>query len=509
MARSPGDEDDVPSPSVDGPGANRRALRHWIGGIGTLTRRIVWAVVLLLLALLCVRAYLSTQGTPLRPWQTLVPDEESADAIARGDWREYVKAENAMFDDLHRRMQMKLEPGDRTPLNRYYDASFTAPARYGRDWNRSFVLEPSSHPRGVVVLLHGLTDSPYSMRSIAQLYRAHGFVALVPRMPGHGTVPASLTHEGRKQWNAATDMAMREARRRASGGIPIHLVGYSNGAALALLHVTGRIERGEPADADRLVLLSPMIEVNAFARYAGLAGVPAFFTRYAKSAWLDLLPEFNAFKYNSFPVRAARESYLVTADLQASLRRIGEQGRMARMPPILAFQSIVDDTVTARAVTTRLFDALPANGSELVLFDVNRSRVMAPMFRERATAWSRDALQTSRAYTLTVVGPASDEDANAVARSRRAGAPAIVASPIGVRYPADVYSLSHVALPFADDDPLYGIRPSGRQALQLGSIAVRGERNTLLVSQDSLSRLGYNPFHAWMLSRIAEDLDGP
>jgi len=55
------------------------------------------------------------------------------------------------------------------------------------------VLEPDGAPRGVVVLLHGLTDSPYSQRHIARLYRDRGFVALVIRLPGHGTVPAALT----------------------------------------------------------------------------------------------------------------------------------------------------------------------------------------------------------------------------------------------------------------------------------------------------------------------------
>ena len=124
MARSPGDEDDVPSPSVDEPGANRTALRHWIGGIGTLTRRIVWAVVLLLLALVCVRAYQSTQGPPLRPWHTIVPDELSADAIAaRRLARRTSRPRTRMFEQLHRRLQSKHEAGDRTPLNRYYDAS--------------------------------------------------------------------------------------------------------------------------------------------------------------------------------------------------------------------------------------------------------------------------------------------------------------------------------------------------------------------------------------------------
>ncbi len=511
MARTP--EDEARAPSEPAAATRSRSvaglLRRSIGGIGTLARKLAVMVALLLLVLVCVRAWLSTQGPPLHPWQTIVPKEASADAIAHDDWRAYVRAEDAMFAQLQRKLDSKLEPRERTQLNRYYSGSRVSPARFDRDWNHSFVLEPQGAPRGVVVLLHGLTDSPYSMRSLATLYRERGFVALVPRMPGHGTVPAALTREGRKEWYAAVEMAMREARRHAKGRLPIHLVGYSNGGALALLHVLKRVEHGEPAGVERIVLLSPMVEVNRFARYAGLAGIPAYFSRYAKSAWLDLLPEFNPFKYNSFPVRAARESYLVTADLHAALAKVAGSQRAANLPPILAFQSVVDDTVAARAVMTRLLDAWPAVGSELVLFDVNRSRVIAPMLRTTATDWSRDALQASRRYTLTVVGVASDENADAIARSRAAGANAIVAQPIGLRYPVDVYSLSHIALPFAEDDPLYGNRDAQRGILQLGAIAVRGERNALMVSQDNLGRLSYNPFHAWMLGRIAEHIVEP
>lgn len=483
-------------------------IRRSISGLGTFARRVLLGIVLLVILLVGIRAYLSTQGPPLRPWQTIVPEEPDAAEIAGMDWRAYTQAEAAMFEQVHRKLQAKLDPADRTPLNRYYDASLTSPLRFERDWNRSFAFEPRGKARGVAVMLHGLTDSPYSMRSLAELYRARGFVVLVPRMPGHGTVPAGLTREGRDEWNAVVDMAMREAQRRAGSDLPIHLVGYSNGAALALLHEMRWIERGQRSDVDRIVLLSPMIEVNRFARYAGLAGVPAFFTRYAKTAWLDLIPEYNPFKYNSFPVRAARESYLVTADLQRSLDTVSRQNRMAQLPPILAFQSVVDDTVSARAVMRRLFDALPDNGSELVLFDVNRSRVMAPMLRPAATDWPREVLQRARNYTLTVLGVASQDDATVLARSRAAHAPAITAQPIGMPYPAEVYSLSHVALPFADDDPLYGLHPAGQGGLRLGAIAVRGERNALVVSQDALSRLGSNPFHGYMLSRIDEAI-GP
>lgn len=508
MAASGGEEGGSATASARG-GMKPRRLRGWIRGLagGTvgLVRWFAIVVAVLLLVLIGVRAYLSTQGPPLKPWHIDVPEELDADAIERADWPAYVAAEDAMFDAVHRELQREMKPADRTPINRYHDGSLSSPLRFERDWNRSFVLEPEGAVTGVAVLLHGLTDAPYSMRTLAQLYRQRGFVAIVPRLPGHGTVPAGLTREGRKEWNATVDMAMREAHRRAGGKAPVHLVGYSNGAALAMLHVMRRIERGERSDATRIVLLSPMVEVNRFARYAGLAGLPAIFGRYARSAWLDLLPEFNPFKYNSFPVHAARESYLVTADLHAAIETVARQQRLGEVPPILGFQSAVDDTVSARGVMTGLFDRLADNGSELVLFDVNRSRVISPMFRA-ATDWPDDALQAPRRYTLTVVGVTSPNDANAVARSRPAGASAIVSHPTGLRYPVDVFSLSHVALPFPGDDPLYGNQPSGQGMLQLGAVAVRGERNALVVSQDSLSRLTHNPFHAYMLERIAADL---
>ncbi|MEO8160235.1 MAG: alpha/beta fold hydrolase [Arenimonas sp.] len=458
---------------------------------------------LVALVLVGLRAWQSTKGPPLRPWHTIVPAELSADAIAHGDWKAYVAAETGMFELLHRRLQASLGPGDRTLLNRYNDASMVSPVAFGHDWNRSFVLEPAGAATGVVVLVHGLTDSPYSVRNLAQLYRQHGFIAIAPRMPGHGTVPAGLTREGREEWLATVDMAMTEAGRRASGRLPVHLVGYSNGAALAMLHVLHRIERGEPGDVQRIVLVSPMIEVRGSARYAGLAALPALFSRYAKSAWVDLYPEYNPFKYNSFPVHAARESYLVTTALHEAIDAVAAQGRMDRLPPILAFQSVVDDTVNPRGAMTRIFDRLPASGSELVLFDVNRSRLLLPMLPVAELDWLGEAMHAApHPYTLTVVGAASEDDEAMIAWSRRAGTTAVTQEALGLDYPAEIYSLSHVALPFPADDPLYGNRPSGRRIVQLGGIAVRGERNALGVSQDSLTRLSYNPFYAYMARRI-------
>jgi hypothetical protein len=67
--------------------------------------------------------------------------------------------------------------------NRFYAGSPIYPGNFAHDWNRSYILEPDGAPIGAVVLLHGLTDSPYSLRHIARRYRELGFVSVAIRMP--------------------------------------------------------------------------------------------------------------------------------------------------------------------------------------------------------------------------------------------------------------------------------------------------------------------------------------
>ncbi len=67
------------------------------------------------------------------------------------------------------------------------------------------------------------------------------------------------------------------------------------------------------------------------------------------------------------------------------------------MPPILAFQSVVDATVTAPALVHNLFERLPAVAlmqrssqplpNELVLFDINRYAEIEPLMKDNPSAW--------------------------------------------------------------------------------------------------------------------------
>ena len=459
------------------------------------------------ITLFAVRAYDSQRGPPLEPWHTYVPHELSINKLDHAGWADYLRAEDAIFDGVRKEVTQKLSPEERVPINRYFEDSPIYPGHFKQDWNRSYVMEPTSAPVGAAVLLHGLTDSPYSLRHIAERYRDAGYVSIAIRLPGHGTVPGALTHVEWQDWLAATRLAVREARRRVGPNLPLHLVGFSNGGALAVMYTLEALDDTGLSRPDRLILISPMIGITRFARFAGLAGLPAIFPAFAKAAWLSVIPEFNPFKYNSFPVNGARQSYLLTQALRQRILLFARDHRLDRLPPIITFQSVMDFTVSTRAIISDLYMQLPANGSELVLFDINRNTKLGLLMRATASTMPARLLpDPPRRFRTTIITNAGPDSSSVVERVVEAGATTEGYRPLGLSYPANVFSLSHVALPFPIDDPLYGMEPDPAEpfGITLGSIAARGERGGLIVSMDSLSRMSSNPFFPYLLKRIGE-----
>jgi len=159
---------------------------------------------------------------------------------------------------------------------------------------------------------------------------------------------------------------------------------------------------------------------------------------------------------------------------------------------VIAWQSLVDATLGAAPLADLLFARLPDARHELVLFDVNRHRSLEAVADPAPRQW-REALQARpRPWRLTVVGNES-ADTLAVAAQGPAAVPAL---PAPLRWPPDVISLSHVALPFRPDDPVYGVLPgSGAHGLpSLGALALRGEEGALQFPLGALTRLRSNPF---------------
>ncbi|WP_049102336.1 alpha/beta hydrolase [Klebsiella oxytoca] len=472
-------------------------------------KRITLLVVFLIIGALGARIYDTQRGQALQLWHTFVPHELRADEIDKTNWAGYLQAEENIFKEVKLNVTEKLDRSQQTALNRYYSGSPIYPEKFPTDWNRSYIMMPEGKPKGAVVLLHGLTDTPYSLRHIADNYREHGYVAVGIRLPAHGTVPGALTDVDWHDWMAATRMAMREAKSLAGAHVPLHIVGFSNGGALAMKYTLDALEDPKLAKPQRVVLISPMIGVTSFARFAGVAGWPAIFPAFAKAAWLGIVPEFNPFKYNSFPVNAARQSFQLTQALQKQIATDSRNHKMDELPPILTFQSVMDSTVSTRAVIAALYNHLPANGSEVVLFDLNQSVAFWPLLRTSSyIALPRLLPSPPRTYKTTIVTNVTPETTDTEARTIAAGETTTTTETLGIPYLPDIFSLSHVALPFPLSDSLYGRYPEPRNqyGFSLGTFAARGERAVLVVGLDSLMRLSSNPFFPYMIKRIDDNI---
>ena len=237
-------------------------------------RKTALSVTLVLSGIWAVIAYNAWKAAPLKLWHTYVPQEMAIAAMNSANWQTYIAHENKIFEDVRNKVALRLPKEDKTILNRYHEASLVYPPRLAHDWNRSYILHPKETPKGAVVLLHGLTDTPYSLRHVADFYTQKGFIAFGIRLPGHGTVPAALTKVGWKDWEGAVRLAVREAVATSGMNKPLHIVGFSNGGALAVKYAMDVLEDSSLPRPDRLVLISPMIGVTRFARFAGIAAVP-------------------------------------------------------------------------------------------------------------------------------------------------------------------------------------------------------------------------------------------
>jgi carboxylesterase len=102
-----------------------------------------------------------------------------------------------------------------------------------------------------VLLSHGFTGSPASMRPFAEHLAGAGHTVRVPRLPGHGTTWQDLNRTRWPDWYAELDRALTELRSRCSR---VAVAGLSMGGCLAL-----RLAEQRPADVAALVLVNPSV----------------------------------------------------------------------------------------------------------------------------------------------------------------------------------------------------------------------------------------------------------
>ena len=220
---------------------------------------------LLAITVLLVWAFESRNMPDLRIWHTvpLTSEFTANEATPQSTLQDYLDQEERLFRELRVKIYDRLVPTAEMTFNRYRAGGLQDPQQLPRNWNRTFELVPENI-QGGALLLHGLTDSPYSLRRIGEIFLGKGFYVLGLRLPGHGTIPGALTGVNWKDWVAASRIAARHVRERIGPDKPFVIAGYSNGGALTIKYSLDALSDPGLPPADRLLLFSPEIGITPF-----------------------------------------------------------------------------------------------------------------------------------------------------------------------------------------------------------------------------------------------------
>lgn len=465
-----------------------------------------WALTVVVVAaatVILVTAFGARKMADLSPEHRIDMENEFVASMADDtDWAGYLAIEARLAAELKDKIESKERP--ESLLDRYSSASLTYSGNFGGDWNHSYEMS-TPEPQGVAVLLHGLTDSPYSMLSTAQTLVGEGYNVVVPRMPGHGFAVGELRNVQWEDWAAAVRIAVAHAAQLPGGSQSLVLGGYSNGALMAIDYALHCDETDNLACPDRLILMSPAIAVSPLAVMSDMHAVLSWIPYFEKSRWMSILPEIDPFKFTSFPMRAAREIYRLTSRTYKTLQ---DTSMAEKLPPILTFQSAVDNTVSARAIVSNLYANLPENGSEIVVYDINRSSTALHLMKSRP----RDPVEFFQSmaplkYRATILSNQDQGSAGLDLVDIAAGERNATIMKTEYEWPAGIYSMSHIAVPFRPDDRVYGdgfLYGTDESRIALGAVAPRGEAGVLLLTSDYFLRTRYNPFFEFQARRIRD-----
>jgi carboxylesterase len=203
--------------------------------------------------------------------------------------------------------------------------------------------EPFEHAGGPVgvLLCHGFTGSPQTLRPWADYLAGKGLTVSLPRLPGHGTTWQDMARTGWKDWYGEVDRAFTELSGRCE---EVFVFGLSMGACLALrlAELHGSAVRG-------LVLVNPSLAPDT--KLFLLAPVVKYVVKSLKGIGSDIKkPGGYELGYNRVPVRSAAtlpQLWRVTTE------HLGEVTQ-----PVLVFRSATDHVVGPASMPV-LLKALP------------------------------------------------------------------------------------------------------------------------------------------------------
>ncbi|MEA2079213.1 MAG: alpha/beta fold hydrolase, partial [Pseudomonadota bacterium] len=201
--------------------------------------------------------------------------------------------------------------------------------------NSPFVFKPDSKdkPRRGILMVHGLSDSPFMMRDLARFFQQQGFYVLAMQLPGHGTRPGDLLEVRWQDWAGAHQRLLELLTAEVDD---VYLLGFSAGATLSLY------QSMRNSSIKGLFLFAPALRISAMAQ---LAGPLSYFGKWwQRFSWFELQPDSDYFKYESLANRAIGEVY----EMIKAVERLATL--VERHLPVFVAASENDVAVDSRAI---------------------------------------------------------------------------------------------------------------------------------------------------------------
>lgn len=417
---------------------------------------------------------------------------------------DYLALEEELFQEVDRQVYAVTPKVAQDGISRYAPGSPANPSNYATDWNRTFEWKvEGGNAKGGVLLLHGMSDSPYSLRHLGESFHERGMHVIGLRLPGHGTAPSGLKYFDWKDMASAVNLAMIHLEGEVDEA-PLYLVGYSNGGALAVHYGCEMLKQDDLPKVAGIILCSPAVGVSPAASLAIWQRRLGYVLGLEKLAWNAIAPEYDPFKYVSFAVNAGVQVHDLTVEIKKDLGHLKREGGLQEYPPVLAFQSLADATVSTPALIDVLFGELPDAGHELVLFDLKRTDRIESLVKSDPLPKIKELIRsTSKTYSISMISNDGSESGGVKEYHYRPDRSEPFVTDLSMVWPEGLYSLSHIAIPFPETDDLYGSDPKlSTTGYHIGSVALRGERGILSVSAADQLRLRFNPFYPLVKEKV-------
>ncbi|NIR53098.1 alpha/beta fold hydrolase [candidate division KSB1 bacterium] len=470
------------------------------------------SVIIIFIAIVIYRGISARKMSDLQPWHNIPQLEDNLTQASYNDFSEYLAAESQFLDTI----QDHVSIDETSSYNRYARNNKSSPYVDGENLNASFEFLPDGEEvKGGILLVHGLTDSPYHLRAIGRVFSDSGFYVIGLRLPGHGSVPGGLLEVTWRDWYSAVKFGARMVLKKIENRSDrkFYVGGFSTGGALTLryfLETSSEKLRVSSVEnhrvPDKLLLISPAIGVDPFADVLDLHQIISWMPWFKKFKWLDLKPEYDPFKYNSFAKNAGDQIYDLTKANEKLIKEIARDETIRdKLHPIYAFQSRVDATVKTDKLVD-MFEKIASKESELLLFDINRlaETIISEDVKEDSLLHSQtiknlvakvwvvsnkpkaDGHGYESGIVIKMVSELPDKVTDAERKFDKLDS---------LAWPENVFALSHVCIPISPDDRFYG------RNSKLGGINAKGEKKVLLIGDD-LARLRYNPFFELIKKRL-------